>query len=191
VKKTNHKLKGLKIAIVVSNGFEEDEMTKPRAALEKAGAETVLISPDGSKVKSWLHDKWGKDFKVDMNIKSAKPGQFDGILLPGGVMNPDKLRTDKNVVKFISHFMKNNKPVAAICHGPWTLVETGKLKGRKLTSYHSIKTDLINAGAKWADKEVIVDKNLVTSRTPKDIPAFNKAVINLYLLLNKGERNHE
>lgn len=180
MKKSNHKLKGYKIAIVLSSGFEEVEMTKPREALKKAGAKTYLISPDGGKVKSWRHDKWGKEFKVDMNIKNAKPGDFDGIVLPGGVMNPDKLRTDKKVVKFISHFMKSKKPVAAICHGPWTLVETGKLKGRKMTSYRSIKTDLVNAGASWADKKVIVDKNLVTSRTPKDIPAFNKAMISLY-----------
>jgi len=169
-----------KIAILLTDGFEKVEMTSPRDAFIKAGAKTFLISPNSTKVKSWQHDHWGKSFKVDINLKDARPQDFDGLLLPGGVMNLDKLRIDKKAVNFVSYFLKHDKPIAAICHGPWTLVETGKIKGRKLTSYHSIKTDLINAGAKWTNKEVVLDNNLVTSRSPKDLPAFNKAAIKLY-----------
>jgi protease I len=180
MKKSNNLLDGVRIAILLTDGFEESEMTKPREALINAGAETFLITPKGKNVKSWQHDKWGKHFKVNKNIKNANPKDFDGILLPGGVMNPDKLRTDKNAVKFVAYFFKNRKPIAAICHGPWTLIETGKLKGVKLTSYHSIKSDLMNAGAKWLNKKVVVDKNLLTSRSPKDLPAFNKELIKLF-----------
>jgi protease I len=174
------KLTGKKIAILLTNGFEEVEMTKPREALLNAGAKTFLIAPEGNKVKSWRHDRWGKYFKVDKNLKNTNPGDFDAILLPGGVMNPDHLRTDKHAVKFVANFLKNNKPIAAICHGPWTLIETGKIKGMKLTSYHSIKSDLINAGAKWKNKKVVIDRNLVTSRSPKDLPAFNREIIKLF-----------
>jgi protease I len=180
MKKTKNLLDGMKIAILLSDGFEEVEMTKPREALINAGATTFLITPKGKKVKSWQHDKWGKYFKVNKHLKNANPKDFDGILLPGGVMNPDKLRTDKYAVKFVDYFLKNKKPIAAICHGPWTLIETNKIKGVKLTSYHSIKSDLINAGAKWINKKVVVDKNLVTSRSPKDLPAFNKELIKLF-----------
>lgn len=176
----NQPLKGFKIAMIVADGFQEDEMTKPRDALAKAGAMVTLISPTGKKVKSWRAGKWSKVYPAQLSIKQAKMADFDGVVLPGGVMNPDHLRTDKNVVKFITYFMRLKKPVAAICHGPWTLVETGLLKGRKLTSYKSIKTDLKNAGAIWTDKKVVVDANLVTSRTPDDLPAFNKAVIRQY-----------
>jgi len=120
-----------------------------------------------------------KQYKIDVQLKDANPNDYDALLLPGGVLNPDKLRTDKQAVKFTKSFLKKQKPIAAICHGPITLIETGKLKGRKMTSYHSIKTDLINAGALWQNKAVVIDKNLITSREPKDIPAFNKALINL------------
>jgi len=173
------KLKGKKIAILLTDGFEEVEMTKPRDALKKAGAKVALITLKGKQVKSWRHDHWGKKFKTDALVKNANPNEFDGILLPGGVMNPDKLRSDKKAVKFLGAFVRKKKPIAAICHGPWTLVEACKLKGVKLTSYHSIKTDLMNAGAAWVDKEVVCDnkKNLVTSRSPKDIPAFNKEIV--------------
>jgi protease I len=178
--KNSKSLKGKKIAILLTNGFEESEMTSPKKALEKAGATVYLISPKGKKVRSWRHDKWGKYFNVNDNINNVKPGFFDGLLLPGGVMNPDKLRSDKKAVKFANYFMQNKKAIAAICHGPLTLIETKKLNGRSLTSYHSIKTDLINAGAKWKNKKVLRDGNLVTSRSPKDLPAFNKEIIKLY-----------
>jgi protease I len=173
------KLANLNIAILLCDGFEESEMAKPREALKKAGATLHLISPDATEVRSWLHNKWSKKYKVDLKLKDANPADYDAILLPGGVLNPDKLRTYKEAVNFVKHFFKKDKLVAAICHGPLTLIETGYLKGRNLTSYHSIKTDLINAGAKWKNKQVVVDKNLITSREPKDIPAFNKAIIDL------------
>lgn len=173
-------LEGRKIAILLTDGFEEIEMTSPRKELEKAGASVFLITPKGKKVRSWQHDKWGKYFNVSTNINKVKPASFDGLLLPGGVMNPDKLRTNKNAVKFTNYFIKNKKAIAAICHGPLILIETGKIKGKSLTSYHSIKTDLINAGAKWKNKKVIKDGKLVTSRSPKDLPAFNREIIKLY-----------
>jgi protease I len=152
-------------------------MVKPREALKKLGAVVHLITPTGKKVKSWLHNKWSKSYKIDVLLKDANPNDYDALLLPGGVINPDKLRAEKNAVKFVRSFLKNKKLIAAICHGPMTLIETGKLKGKKMTSYHSIKTDLINAGATWLDKAVVIDKNLVTSREPKDIPAFDRAII--------------
>lgn len=179
-KKNGHRLQGKNIAILLCDGFEEVEMTDPRKVLKKEGAKTYLITPKNKKVKSWRHDHWGKTFKVDVKLEKAKPSDYDGVLLPGGVMNPDQLRSNKKAVKFIKHFMQTKKPVAAICHGPWTLIETGKLQGVKLTSYHSIKTDLKNAGAKWKNKKVVTDKNLTTSRSPKDLPAFNKAIVKLY-----------
>lgn len=180
MKKIKGVLEGKKIAILLTDGFEESEMTEPVEALKKAGAKTFLITPKGKKVRSWQHDQWGKYFKVNQHLKTANPKDFDGVVLPGGVMNPDKLRTDKLAVKFVDYFLKNKKPIAAICHGPLTLIETDKLKGLKLTSYHSIKSDLINAGAKWINKKVVVNKNLVTSRSPRDLPAFNKEIIKLF-----------
>jgi protease I len=174
------KLASTRVAVLVCDGFEESEMTKPSAALKKAGAKVYLISPGATRVKGWRKGKWTKSYKVDFQLEKSNPAQFDALLLPGGVMNPDKLRSNKKAVKFVNDFMKKKKPVAAICHGPLTLIETNKLKGRRLTSYNSIKTDLKNAGATWQDKQVIVDKNLVTSREPKDIPAFNKAMINRF-----------
>ncbi|MES2219214.1 MAG: type 1 glutamine amidotransferase domain-containing protein [Pseudomonadota bacterium] len=174
---TKKNLGATKVAVLLCDGFEESEMTKPRAALKKAGAKVYLISPGATKVKGWTKGKWSKAYKVDFKLEKANPNQFHALLLPGGVMNPDQLRANKKAVNFVNHFMKKKKPVAAICHGPLTLIETNTLKGRRLTSYNSIKTDLKNAGATWQDKEVIVDRNLVTSRKPKDIPAFNKAMI--------------
>jgi protease I len=173
----NKKLQDIKVAVLLCDGFEESEMKKPREALMDAGAIVHLISPGNKSVKSWLNGKWSKQYKVDVQLKDAKANQYDAILLPGGVINPDALRTHKSAVKFVESFIKSKKLIAAICHGPITLIETGKLKGRKMTSYHSIKTDLKNAGAVWQNKQVVVDKNLVTSREPKDIPAFNKAII--------------
>ena len=170
-------LKNIKIAVLLCDGFEETEMTKPRAALKKSGAIVHLITSKEKKVKAWLHGKWSKSYKIDIALDKANPKDYDALLLPGGVLNPDKLRTDKMAIKFVKSFMKDKKLIAAICHGPLTLIETDKLNGVKLTSYHSIKKDLINAGAAWSNKPVVVDKNFITSREPKDIPAFNKAII--------------
>ncbi len=181
MKANGKKLAGKRIAILLTDGFEESEMTEPYKALVKAGAQPLLVAPKGSKVRSWRHDRWGKYFKVNHILSKVKPSQFDGIVLPGGVMNPDKLRIDKSAIRFINHFLDTDKPIAAICHGPWTLIETGKVKGLKLTSYHSIKTDLINAGAKWTDKKVVVDGKLITSRSPDDLPAFNREMLKSYL----------
>lgn len=174
------KLSGMKIAMLLCDGVEEVEMTKPRQALKKAGATVHLISPNTKKIKAWNHDHWTKTYKVDVPLNKANPKSYDAVVLPGGVMNPDHLRTYKSAVKFIKHFFTKNKPIAAICHGPWTLVETGKLKNRKMTSYHSIKTDIINAGARWQNKKVVIDRKLITSRQPGDIPAFNKALIKVF-----------
>jgi protease I len=170
-------LQGKKIAIVVTDGFEQVELTEPKKALEEAGAETHIIALKEGEVKGWNHTDWGDKFKVDKTIGSVNADDYNGLLLPGGVMSPDKLRADEKVVSFVSKFMESGKPVAAICHGPWTLIETGKLQGRKVTSYHTLKTDLKNAGAEWVDQEVVVDNGLVTSRKPDDIPAFNKKII--------------
>lgn len=172
-----NKLKNLKIAILLCDGFEESEMTEPRAALINAGATVDLITSKQKKVRAWLHDKWSKSYKIDVALEDAKASDYDALLLPGGVLNPDKLRADKKAVKFVNSFISDQKLVAAICHGPMTLIETGQLDGVTMTSFHSIKTDLKNAGAKWVNKAVVIDKNFITSREPKDIPAFNKAII--------------
>jgi len=182
-------LQGIKIAMLACDGFEESEMVEPRKALQKAGAMVELIAPEKNHIKGWKHDRWTKEYKVNVKLENAKPQQYDAIVLPGGVMNPDKLRTYKKAVAFVNHFFNNKKLVAAICHAPMTLIETGKLKNRRLTSYHSIQTDLKNAGAKWQDKRVVIDKALITSRKPDDIPAFNKAIIT-FLTSNEG-KNHE
>ncbi|MFT2007135.1 type 1 glutamine amidotransferase domain-containing protein [Pontibacter sp. 13R65] len=170
-------LAGKKIAILVDNGFEQVELTEPKKALEDAGAETHIISPQDAEVKGWEHTDWGDTFKVDKKLSEAKAADYQGLLLPGGVMNPDHLRGNEQAVAFVNDFIESGKPVAAICHGPWTLIETGKVKGLKMTSYPTLKTDLINAGAEWVDEEVVVDKGIVTSRNPDDIPAFNKKII--------------
>lgn len=168
----NQLLKGKKVAILVADGFEQSEMVEPRKALDKAGAETVLISPKEGKVKGWDQSDWGKKFDVDLPLSDAKPEEFDGLLLPGGVKNPDTLRMDEDAVEFVREFFNSGKPVAAICHGPSTLINAGAVQGRKMTSYPSISIDLKNAGAEWVDEEVVVDNGLVTSRKPADIPAF-------------------
>jgi protease I len=172
-----NELDGKKIAIVVTDGFEQEELTRPKKALEEAGAQTHIIALKEGEVKGWDHTDWGDKFKVDKTIDSVSADDYNGLLLPGGVMSPDKLRANEKVVNFVSQFMESGKPVAAICHGPWTLIETGMLQGKKVTSYHTLKTDLKNAGAEWVDEEVVVDNGLVTSRKPDDIPAFNKKII--------------
>jgi len=173
----NGKLNGKKIAILVENGFEQVEMTEPRQALEQAGAGTDLVSPVSGKVKGWQHTKWGDEFDVDVPLDRADPEDYDALLLPGGVMNPDKLRMNPKAVAFVRRFFEDGKPVAAICHGPWLLVEADVARGRRVTSWPSVKTDLKNAGANWVDEQVVVDNGLVTSRKPDDIPAFNKKMI--------------
>jgi protease I len=173
------RLDNLKVAIIVADGFEQVEMTKPREALEKAGAKTILISPKKT-VKGCHHDKPGDEFPVDVLLDDANPQDYAALLLPGGVFNPDQLRLLPSAINFIRQIFTAGKPVAAICHGPWTLINAEVVKGKTLTSWPSIKIDLINAGANWVDKEVVRDGNLVTSRKPDDIPAFNQAIIELY-----------
>jgi protease I len=170
-------LQGKKIAILVADGFEQVELTEPKKALEQAGAQTQIVSPAKDQVKGWQHTNWGDTFSVDVPLASANAGDYDGLLLPGGVMNPDKLRRDPQAVRFVKQFFEAKKPVASICHGPWLLVEADVVRGRTVTSYESIKTDLKNAGANWVDQEVVTDQGLVTSRKPDDIPAFNRKMI--------------
>ncbi|HHP7232043.1 MAG TPA: type 1 glutamine amidotransferase domain-containing protein [Xenococcaceae cyanobacterium] len=173
-------LKDINIAILLTNGFEQVEMTEPRQALNDAGASTYLISPAGEQVQGWNHYDQGDRFKVDLPLDRANPDDYDALLLPGGVANPDQLRTNATAIKFIKAFFEAGKPVAAICHGPWTLIEADVVKGRNITSWSSLKTDLRNAGANWLDESVVVDGNLVTSRNPNDIPAFINAAIALF-----------
>jgi protease I len=170
-------LQGKKVAILTEDGFEEVELTSPKQALKEAGAEVEIVSPQKDKVKAWNHDHWSIELEVNSHIDDAKETDYDALVLPGGVLNPDKLRTNENAVAFVKDFIESGKPVAAICHGPQTLIETGLLEGRTMTSYPSVKTDLINAGADWVDMEVVVDNGLVTSRSPKDLDAFNEKMI--------------
>jgi len=179
-------LSGKKIAILVEDGFEQVEMTSPKEALEAAGAQTQIVSPKTGKVKGWQHTKWGDEFPVDVAIEQAKADNYDALLLLGGVMNPDKLRTNQKAVHFVRSFFDQAKPVAAICHGPWMLVEADVVEGRTVTSYPSIQTDLKNAGANWVDREVVVDRGLVTSRKPDDLPAFNRKLVE-----EVGEGQHQ
>jgi protease I len=171
-------LNGKKVAILVTDGFEQVELTEPKKALEEAGAQTEVICP-GAKtiVKGWNHTDWGDEFKVDRPLEQARGDDYDALLLPGGVLNPDKLRRRPEVQEFVRNFASAGKPIAAICHGPWTLIDAGVVRGRMVTSYESIQTDLKNAGAEWVDREVVVDNGLVTSRKPDDIPAFNRKMI--------------
>jgi protease I len=173
----NHELTGKKVAILVADGFEQSELTEPRKALDKAGAETHIVSPAEKKVKGWNHTKPGRSFRVDVPLAQARAGAYDALLLPGGVKNPDTLRADEEAVQFVRAFHESGKPIAAICHGPWTLIEAGAVRGRRVTSYRSLKTDLRNAGAEWVDEPVVVDNGLVTSRQPDDLPAFNSKMI--------------
>jgi deglycase len=170
-------LKGKKIAALVDHGFEESELLEPKKALQQAGAEVHVVSPQNGDVKGWAHTDWGQKVPVDRELSSARAADYDGLLLPGGVMNPDHLRANPQAVAFVKEFVTANKPIAAICHGPWTLIEAGAVKGRRMTSWPSLRTDLTNAGATWSDQEVMVDRGLVTSRKPDDIPAFNRKMI--------------
>ncbi|HWB90574.1 MAG TPA: type 1 glutamine amidotransferase domain-containing protein [Puia sp.] len=170
-------LTGKRVAILTENGFEEVELTSPKEALEKAGAKVDVVSPQNGKVKAWDKDHWSIELPVDQPLDSAKVDDYDALVLPGGVLNPDKLRLNKQAVEFAQQFLEAGKPVAAICHGPQLLIETGLIEGRKMTSYPSLRTDMENAGVIWEDKEVIVDNGLVSSRSPKDLEAFNNKMI--------------
>lgn len=173
-------IKGLKVAILIEDGFEQVEMVKPRAALDDAGAETSVVSPRPQRVRGWNLVEWGQEFPVDIPLDDADPHNFDALLLPGGVMNPDKLRMEPRAVAFAKSFFDSGKPVAVICHGPWTVIEAGAARGRRIASWPSLKTDLRNAGAEWVDEEAVTDGNMVSSRKPDDIPAFNRAMIDLF-----------
>jgi protease I len=176
----NQKLKGRKVAILVTDGFEQVEMTEPRRALQDAGAETRLVSPAGGQVRGWKHTDPADAFPVDVPLDRARFDEYDALLLPGGVMNPDQLRANPKAVAFVKAFVAAGKPVAAICHGPWTLIDADGVRGRTMTSWPSLRKDLENAGARWVDQEVVVDGNIVTSRKPDDIPAFNEKAIELF-----------
>ncbi len=171
------KLTGKKVAMLVANGFEQVELTGPREALELAGATAQIVSPEQRHVKGWKSTDWGDSFDVDVPLAKAKPEDYDALLLPGGVINPDLLRIDEDALRFIKHFVAAAKPIAAICHGPWPLIEVGAVAGRMMTSYGSIRSDLKNAGANWIDAAVVVDRGLVTSRDPGDLKAFNAKMI--------------
>lgn len=170
-------LQGKKVAILATDGVEQVELLEPRKALREAGADAKVISPKGGKIKGWDMDHWGEEISVDVPLDSASANDFDALLLPGGVMNPDKLRTNEKAVRFVREMVNAGKPVAAICHGPWTLIEAGMVRGRTLTSWPSLQTDVRNAGGTWVDETVVTDRGLVTSRKPADIPTFNKKMI--------------
>jgi protease I len=173
-------LNGQRVAILITDGFEEVEMTEPRKALDQAGADTRIVSPKDQRVRAWRFTDWGDDYPVDLALDRADPRDFGALLLPGGVLNPDTLRMLPKAVDFVKAFFDAAKPVAAICHGPWTIIEAGAARGRRIASWPSLKTDLRNAGAEWVDEQLVVDGNLVTSRKPDDIPAFNRGMIELF-----------
>jgi protease I len=176
-KKSGKQLDGCKVAILACDGFEQSELFEPKQALEKAGAQTAIVSLKTGEIKGWAKDEWGESIAVDQTLDTASPADFDSLLIPGGVMSPDKLRTNKKAVAFVREFLDSGRPIAAICHGPQMLIDTGLVGGKNLTSWPSLKIDLMNAGANWSDEEVVTDNGLVTSRKPEDIPAFNKKMI--------------
>src|SRR6266700_3598726 len=171
------KLDGKKVAILVADGFEQVEMTKPREALDEAGAETKIVSLKSGKIQGMHHADNGDKFDVDLTLGEARPEEFDALMIPGGLMNPDDLRSNDHALEFTRHFFREGKPLAAICHGPWILIDADVVRGRVLTSWPAIRTDVKNAGGKWVNEEVVVDNGLVTSRKPDDIPAFNQKMI--------------
>ena len=181
-------LKGRKVAILVANGFEQVELTEPKKALEQAGAKTEIVSPEKGRAQGWNHAEKADSFPVDVPLDQAKAEDYDALLLPGGVRNPDVLRTVPAAVEFVKSFFEVGKPVAAICHGPWTLVEADVVSGRTMTSWPSLKTDLRNAGAEWVDEEVVTDNGLVTSRKPDDLPAFNREMVEEFAKGRAGQR---
>jgi protease I len=175
-----HDLKGIKVAILATDGFEQSELLEPKQALEDAGAEVSIVSLKSGEIKGWKDKNWGDPVAVDLTVDEARAGDFDALHLPGGVINPDKLRMDEKAVNFVKEFFAAGKPVAAICHAPWMLIEADVVDGKTLTSWTSIRTDLENAGAKWIDQEVVVDGQLITSRKPQDLPAYNEKMIEIF-----------
>ncbi|MGA7616565.1 MAG: type 1 glutamine amidotransferase domain-containing protein [Thermoanaerobaculia bacterium] len=173
-------LKGIRVAILVTEGFEQVEMTRPRKALDDAGAKTFVVSPKEGKVRGFHHDEKGDEFDVDIRLVDARPEDFDAVLLPGGVFNADNLRMEDRAQEIVRFMDRNNRPIAVICHGSWLLVSAGVVKGRTLTSWPTLQDDLRNAGATWQDREVIRDRNWVSSRKPDDIPAFNREMVRLF-----------
>lgn len=184
----NENLQGFKVAILATDGFEQVELIEPRKALDGAEAETEVVSPKRDWIKGWKFTEWGDQVKVDTPLDEADPDEYHALLLPGGVMNPDKLRMEPKAVQFVKAFFDSGKPVAAICHGPWTIIEAGYAKSRRIASWPSLKTDLRNAGAEWVDEQVVRDGNLVTSRKPDDIPAFNREMIKLFSESSEKEK---
>jgi protease I len=173
-------LVGVRVAVLATDGFEQSELLEPRKALEEAGAVTEVVSLKSGSIKGWNHKEWGESVAVDKTIDAVDVRHYDALLLPGGVMSPDHLRMNDKAVSFVKRFFDAKKPVAAICHGPWTVIEAGAAEGRTLTSWPSLKTDIENAGGAWVDREVVVDRNLITSRNPQDIPAFNREIAKLF-----------
>lgn len=176
-------LQGIRVAILVADGFEESEMVRPRQALKDAGAVTYLISPNPTRVTAWNEGNWSEKYNVDVALDSAHTDDYDALVLPGGVINPDKLRMIPRAIEFITQMHEAGKPIAAICHGPWTLINAGAVRGLTVTSWPSLEVDLRNAGAAWVDEPVVRSHNLVTSRKPGDIPAFNTAMLELFSLV--------
>jgi protease I len=170
-------LDGIRVAALVEQGFEQVELMEPKKALEAAGAQVDVVSPREDKVRGWNHTDWGDEVDIDVPLATADPNIYDALLLPGGVMNPDKMRRNPDAWRFVKAFFATRKPVAAICHAPWLLIDSGVVDGHRLTSYPSLQSDLRNAGANWVDQEVVIDRGLITSRRPKDIPAFSRAFI--------------
>ena len=173
-------VKGLKVAVLATDGVEQVELTEPVKALKQAGANVSVISPKSGEIQGMNHEDKGDKLKVDQTLDQAGPDQFDALVLPGGVANPDHLRTNEKAVAFVRHFVEREKPIAAICHGPWTLIEANAVRGKRMTSWPSLQTDLRNAGANWVDEVCVVDGRLVTSRKPDDLPEFNRHMLDLF-----------
>lgn len=180
-------LSGKKIAILATDGVEQVELTEPKKKLEDAGATTEVISPKSGEIKAWKFKEWGDKIKVDKSLDNANPSDYDLLMLPGGVINPDHLRMEPKAVQFVKDFARTGRPIAAICHGPWTLIEAGLVRGKKMTSWPSLKTDLKNAGANWVDEVVVVDGNLITSRKPDDIDTFCRAMMDKVAPIDQAE----
>ena len=170
-------LNGRSVAILATDGVEQVELTRPMQALKEAGAQVQVVAPKSGSIQGWNHFDKGDQIKVDQSLDQADPNRFDALMLPGGVINPDQLRLQPKAIEFIRHFVQSGKPIAAICHGPWTLINAGGVNGKRMTSWPSLQTDLRNAGAQWVDEQVVTDHGLVTSRKPDDIPAFNRKMI--------------
>lgn len=174
------KLEGKTVAILATDGFEQSELLEPKKALEEEGARTEVVSLEGGTIRGWMLKNWGQDVPVDQTVKTARPEQYDALLLPGGALNPDRLRMEPRAVDFVRAFHDSGKPIAAICHGPWMLVEAGVLSGMRVTSWPSLRTDIRNAGGQWVNEEVVSDRKLLTSRKPDDLPAFKRRMIELF-----------